>query len=156
MKFCETSITFAEIPNETTLCVTISNCPHRCKGCHSAYLAEDVGTDFAEVLPIIEKYKDVITCFCFMGGDAAHDEVAKWTDYIHAHYPHLKVAMYSGDDTADEILMGRLDYYKIGSWQEDRGPLNSPTTNQRMWKKTKFGFYMDITRKFRKEKHYED
>ena len=51
MKYCETAITFSEVPDEVTLCINISNCPCHCKGCHSAYLAEDIGEELTfEVL----------------------------------------------------------------------------------------------------------
>ena len=43
IKYKETQVTFSEVPDEISLCINISNCPHRCKGCHSPYLQEDVG-----------------------------------------------------------------------------------------------------------------
>ena len=54
----EWNITFAEIPDETTLCVTIPNCPHRCKGCHSRYLQTNSGNPFKEIIDVIKDYKD--------------------------------------------------------------------------------------------------
>lgn len=70
LKYTDTQVTFAEIPDEITLCINLSNCPCHCKGCHSSYLAEDIG----EVLTItrIEKLIKAnkgITAICFMGGD---------------------------------------------------------------------------------------
>ena len=43
LKYVNTAITFAEFPDEISLLINISNCPCHCKGCHSAYLAEDIG-----------------------------------------------------------------------------------------------------------------
>ena len=43
LKYIDTKVTFAEVPNEISLCINISNCPCNCKGCHSSYLAEDIG-----------------------------------------------------------------------------------------------------------------
>ena len=43
LKYVNTEITFSEVPDEITLCINISNCPCHCKGCHSPYLAEDIG-----------------------------------------------------------------------------------------------------------------
>lgn len=34
-------IVFAEIPDETTLAINITNCPNRCPGCHSPHLQRD-------------------------------------------------------------------------------------------------------------------
>ena len=44
LKYVDTKIVFREVPDEITLCINISNCPCHCKGCHSPYLAEDIGT----------------------------------------------------------------------------------------------------------------
>ena len=70
-----------------------------------------------------------------MGGDSSHNDIVYLTNYIHTAFD-LKVAMYSGDDEIDDRLLRYLDYYKYGSYQEDKGPLNKPTTNQRLLKIT--------------------
>ena len=43
LKYVDTKVTFAEVPNEISLCINISNCPCKCHNCHSSYLAEDIG-----------------------------------------------------------------------------------------------------------------
>ena len=43
MKYVDTKVVFAEIPDEITLAISISGCPCHCPGCHSSYLAEDIG-----------------------------------------------------------------------------------------------------------------
>ena len=43
LKYVDTKVTFSEVPDEISLCISISNCPNHCKGCHSPYLAEDIG-----------------------------------------------------------------------------------------------------------------
>ena len=45
-------IVFAEIPCETTLAINITNCPNRCRGCHSLHLQADMGRvlDEAELI----------------------------------------------------------------------------------------------------------
>lgn len=70
LKYTDEQITFAEIPDEVTLCINLSNCPCHCKGCHSSYLAEDIGQvlTFSRIEKLLEKYKG-ITAICFMGGD---------------------------------------------------------------------------------------
>ena len=42
--------------------------------------------------------------------------------------------MYSGDDNIDINLFYNLDYYKIGSYKEELGPLNKKTTNQKLYR----------------------
>lgn len=56
-KICRCKVVFAEVPDEVTLAINISNCPCQCKGCHSSYLAQDIGTEltFNEVRKLIRK-----------------------------------------------------------------------------------------------------
>lgn len=70
MKYVNTEVVFQELPDETTLAINISSCPCHCKGCHSSYLAEDIG----EILTVsrlekLAKDNEGITAICFMGGD---------------------------------------------------------------------------------------
>ena len=63
-------IVFAEIPDETTLAINITNCPNRCPGCHSPHLQRDGGERLdAEALQgLLDRYGRSVTCVCFMGG----------------------------------------------------------------------------------------
>lgn len=70
LKYVDTAITLLELPDEVTLCINLSNCPCHCKGCHSSYLAEDIGEILtATRLEKLIKKNDGITAVCFMGGD---------------------------------------------------------------------------------------
>ena len=151
IKYYDKAIVFQEVPDEVSLALNITNCPHRCKNCHSPYLREDVGEELTmEELDTLLKdkiYKN-ITCVLFMGGDSCHLDIRDLANYIHTYYPY-KVAMYSGDDIIDGKLLDCLDYYKFGSYQEDKGGLDKPTTNQVMLKINE-GKIEDITKKFQK------
>lgn len=70
LKYVGYDIVFREIPDETTLAINISNCPCHCPGCHSSYLAEDIGEPLAitRIEKLINENKG-ITAICFMGGD---------------------------------------------------------------------------------------
>lgn len=153
LKYAEHNIVFQEIPDEVTLVLTITGCPYRCKGCHSAYLWQYQGHLLSEELPtLLSKYKDYITCVCFMGGDQNLAELEKWCEEIHKI--GLKTALYTGRDDfppKNEFF----DYLKIGHYDSEKGGLNSPTTNQRMFIRT-LNFlnetvWQDITYKFRKD-----
>jgi len=87
MKVASFDIVFQEIPGEVTLALNLSNCPCHCPGCHSPHLAEDIGEPLTEELldGLIARYGAMITCVCFMGGDADPAEVAHWADYIKNH-----------------------------------------------------------------------
>ena len=45
LKYVDTKVTFAEVPNEISLCINITGCKIGCKNCHSSYLAEDIGEE---------------------------------------------------------------------------------------------------------------
>ena len=138
LKYCETAVTFSEVPDEVTLCINISNCPCHCKGCHSAYLAEDIGKPLVGMVlreDLINKNKG-ITCVAFMGGDSSPESINNLAEYIKT-WPgleHLKVAWYSGrQELSKEIDLKNFDYIKLGPYIEELGPLNSKTTNQKFY-----------------------
>ena len=138
LKYTDTAITFSEVPDEITLCINISNCPCHCKGCHSAYLAEDVGKPLVGMVlreDLINKNKG-ITCVAFMGGDSSPESINNLAEYIKT-WPgleYLKVAWYSGrQELSKEIDLKNFDYIKLGPYIEELGPLNSKTTNQRFY-----------------------
>lgn len=135
MKYCETAITFSEIPDEVTLCINISNCICHCKGCHSAYLAEDIGEELTfEVLDSLIKKNEGITCIAFMGGDAEPATVNNLASYVKESYPNIKTAWYSGrQELSKDIEIKNFNAIKLGPYIEELGPLNSKTTNQRFY-----------------------
>ena len=139
LKYVDSKVTFSEIPDEITLCINISNCPCHCKGCHSAYLAEDVGKPLVGMVlreDLINKNKG-ITCVAFMGGDSDPESINNLAEYIKT-WPglkHIKVAWYSGrQELSKEIDLKNFDYIKLGPYIEELGPLNHKTTNQRMYR----------------------
>ena len=149
LKYVDSKVVFAEIPDEITLAINISNCPCHCEGCHSSYLAEDIGEplDLQHLTNLIDSNKG-ITCVCIMGGDANPSEVDDIAQDIKEYYPELKVGWYSGrQELSKDIELGNFDYIKLGPYIEEFGPLNSKTTNQRFYKVSD-GELVDITSKF--------
>ena len=135
LKYVDTKITFAEVPNEISLCINISNCPCACKGCHSSYLAEDIGNELNSnsIKELINNNKG-ITCICFMGGDSNPSEVDALAQFIKIYYP-VKIAWYSGrQELNKDINLDNFDFIKLGPYIEELGPLNSKTTNQKFYK----------------------
>ena len=156
LKYVDTKVVFAEIPDEITLAINISGCPCNCKGCHSSYLAEDIGKNLSwEALNNLIKANKGISCVAFMGGDADPMKVSIRAEQIKESYPMLKVAWYSGrQELNEDIELKNFDYIKLGPYIEEFGPLNSKTTNQRVYKVVEQnGNYelVDITNKFWKE-----
>jgi anaerobic ribonucleoside-triphosphate reductase activating protein len=153
LKFVDTKVVFQEIPDEVTLAINISNCPCHCEDCHSSYLAEDIGETLTtdKLRKLIDNNKG-ISCVAFMGGDSSPMDISILARYI-KNCHNLKVGWYSGRDYIDDNVIFNLnnfDYIKIGPYIKDRGPLNNPNTNQRMYK-IDHEFYpnfVDITNKF--------
>lgn len=134
LKYYSTAVTFSEVPEEISLCIEISGCPHRCVDCHSPWLREDIGEPLtpSALLELVKQHPD-ISCVCFMGGDASHSYICYLADVLRLNAPELKIAMYSGDDKVNKVFFRVLDYYKVGSYQPDKGPLNKETTNQKLY-----------------------
>lgn len=136
LKYVDTKVVFAEVPDEITLAINISGCPCNCKGCHSSYLAEDIGEplDLQHLTNLIDSNKG-ITCVGLMGGDANPSEVDDIAQDIKEYYPELKVGWYSGrQELSKDIELSNFDFIKLGPYKEEFGPLNSKTTNQRFYK----------------------
>ena len=159
LKYLGYSIVFQEVPDEVTLAINISGCPHKCEGCHSKHLWEYDGNYISDdLVDLIKKYKGLITCVCFMGGDQNPLELVDLLDRVHRF--KLKTALYSGEDSLRHIafrVVCNLDYCKIGHYDKTKGGLNSKNTNQKMlsWNKHD-AKWEDITHKFWKEASYDD
>ena len=151
LKYVDTLVSFQEIPDEISLCINLSNCPNNCPGCHSAYLKDDIGTPltYTELMRILKDIRG-ITCVCFMGGDKEPWEIQRLAQFVKEK--GLKVAWYSGkQELHEDIRLANFDYVKLGPYMEEKGPLNSRTTNQVMYKIDHVAdkpFVVDITSRF--------
>lgn len=133
-------IVFQEIPNEVSLAFTLKNCPNMCEGCHSPHLREKTGSPLNRKIlwKILKEYRDRVTTILFLGGDGDVDDLCELFKDInifnHVHNANLKVAWYSG---VDEIYLRMglfLDYYKVGRYDNTKGGLDNPNTNQILYK----------------------
>ncbi len=137
LKIYSYDIVCQEVPEEVSLAVNISGCPNHCPGCHSPWLWEDAGEAMTEELMrgLIGKYRNAITCVCFMGGDAAPEEIEMMAKWVKLKFPHLKTAWYSGRETPPEGFdIKSLDFIKLGPYIESLGGLKSPATNQAFYR----------------------
>lgn len=156
VKYINTGVVFQEIPRETTLSINISGCPCHCPGCHSKYLWENTGTDLSidEINKFVEKYDGLVTCICFMGGDAEPEYINYLANYIRNNFKDLKIGWYSGKDTiSNKINIQNFDYIKIGPYIESCGGLDKETTNQKLYKIIN-NTLEDITFEFHKKHHF--
>lgn len=133
MKYTEYTIGYREFPDEISLLINISGCPNKCPGCHSAYLQEDIGDELStEVLDELISNNKGITCIGFMGGDQTPQEVVKLSQYIKEKYKELHTGWYSGKEVFP-LYHGTFDYIKLGPYIEELGPIDNPSTNQRLY-----------------------
>ena len=122
---------FQEVPNEISLCFSITGCKVGCKGCHSTELwHEDNGmsltnTNFTQWL---EKYQGLISCVVFFGGEWQPNALIE--KLLIAKNHGLKTCLYSGEKHIDISISQHLNFLKTGAWDQSLGGLDSPTTNQ--------------------------
>ena len=151
LKYVDTLVSFQEVPDEISLCINISNCPCHCEGCHSPYLAEDIGTELTwNELEKLIKNNIGISCVCFMGGDSCPDYIEQLALFIkyQSWYP-LKVAWYSGKSSIpNDLDISLFNYIKVGPYIPKLGGLDKETTNQIMYKVDN-GNLIDITYRFK-------
>lgn len=161
IKYTNAEVVFQEIPDEITLAINLSNCPIHCPGCHSKELWQDIGTEltFEELSKLIDSNSGV-SCICFMGGDAEPDTVVVLAELVKAKYPNLKVGWYSGQSVFPHNDLEAFDYIKIGPYVEEKGGLDNPNSNQKLYSKDMFieeisgklvSGWLDITYKLRKK-----
>ena len=150
MKYANYQMVFREIPNEITLAINISNCPCHCPGCHSPYLAEDIGEELTpESLKKLYFLNKGITCIAFMGGDSDPAYINYLAKFIRDNGPEINIAWYSGrQELSKDIDLSNFDYIKLGPYIEELGPLDNPCTNQRFYIVNSFNQLDDITFKF--------
>lgn len=133
LKYDNYAITFSEVPNETSLYITITNCPIKCHNCNSKHLWNDSGTPLTwDSLNAIIHINKGISCVVFGGGDSSPKDIDKLAWYI-KRSTGLKVCWYSGADViSKDINVANFDYIKVGHFNGI--PLNRKGTNQIFWK----------------------
>lgn len=154
LKYIGYSVVFQEVPNEVSLAINISGCPHRCEGCHSEYLWEYRGRYISDDISfLLQLYSGLITCVCFMGGDQNPEELIRCLSMVKQH--GLKTCLYSGCDFTDIFLKNGIakhcDYIKIGHYDKKLGGLDSSSTNQRFYAVSAEGL-IDKTTLFQKKR----
>lgn len=135
MNFSSEQVVWQEVPGEVSLAYTISGCPLRCVGCHSADtwpLGAGLKLTPEYFLEKINQYQGLISCVLFLGGEW-HQELR---DYLAiANQENLKTCLYSGyeREQLSAELIDQLTYLKVGPWKRELGGLDSPNTNQRFY-----------------------
>ena len=150
IKYDSILVTFTEVPDEISLCINCTCCPLKCPGCFEPWLQRDCGKilTYDELNIMLEK-AGYISCVCFMGGINDYESLVNFMKHI--KYKGLKVALYSGHSEMNPEVAQIADFYKIGPYIQELGPLNAETTNQRFFKKENNN-WIDITYKFQQKR----
>ena len=136
LKYSDASVVFQEVPGEISLAISVSGCPLKCKGCHSAHTRNPTLGEVLDKYTIDDLLEDNkhITCILFYGGEWAKAELIEMLEYI--QLIGIKTCLYTGREE-EEIsyeIKDKLDYIKVGPYIEELGGLGSPTTNQKFIK----------------------
>lgn len=136
MKYVQESVVFNEVPNEISLCYSISGCKKYCKGCHSKELWEENDNHFDLTEDYftskLNSYKGMITAICFLGGDWYINELINFLKISKTF--NLKTCLYTYENDIKDVnidLIKELDFIKIGEFKQELGGLNNPLTNQK-------------------------
>lgn len=139
-----TSVVMEEIPDRVSLAVDISNCRGNCIGCHSPFLKKDIGQELTpEVIDRLVADNFGVNCFLFLGEGRDPETLLDLASHVRSK--GLLAAVYSGREEVEDIFWDYFDYIKLGPYRPECGPLNSPTTNQRLYRRTEEGKWEDIT-----------
>lgn len=151
LRYAAHTVGTLEVPDEVALVYTISGCPLRCAGCHSADLRN---AERGEVLDVpklsdtLRRYRGLATCVCFLGGEWQPEALIALLQEVRRH--GLATCLYTGRTSVEDRIAVELDYVKLGPWITALGGLDSPTTNQRF---LDLRSGCDLTPRFR---HFEE
>ncbi|MCR5842003.1 MAG: radical SAM protein [Bacteroidales bacterium] len=129
-----TDIVLEEIPDKVTLAVEISNCRGSCVGCHSPFLKDDIGSELTPA--VVDKLiadNFGVNCFLLLGEGRDPEALLRIAAHLRTAHPGLERAVYSGRAEVEPEIYAAFDYVKVGPYIADCGPLNEPTTNQRLY-----------------------
>lgn len=129
-----TDVVIEEIPDRVTLAVEITNCQGNCPGCHSPFLKDDIGEQLtASAVDAMIEGNYGINCFLFLGEGRDREALFSLAGHIRHSFPGIETALYTGRDSVSPQYAEYFDFIKTGPYIESLGPLNRPTTNQRLY-----------------------
>ena len=129
-----TDIVMEEIPRRVSLALEISNCQGCCIGCHSPFLKEDIGEELTtEVIDALIAENFGVNCVLLLGEGNDPDAVRNIASHIRRAHPGIATAIYSGRNSVEDDYFELFDYVKTGPDIAEYGPLDKPTTNQRLY-----------------------
>lgn len=86
-----------------------------------------------------------VNCFLFLGEGRDPEALLSLADHVRSI--GLEAALYSGREEVEASFWEHFNYIKLGPYRPACGPLNNPTTNQRLYHVVE-GRPEDITARF--------
>lgn len=135
LKYLYVKEVFQEVPSEISLGISISGCKIKCPECNQKELWKNIGRNLTvkRIEELLNEHQG-ITCLLLFGGE--HDIDSLIEIFMFAH-KRVKTAWYCGLDKVPPNKKGiyqYLDFIKLGHYDSALGGLDSPTTNQRLYK----------------------
>ena len=129
-----TDIVIEEIPDRVTLAVEITNCRGNCPGCHSPFLREDIGEELTgAAIDSMMADNFGVNCFLFLGEGSDREALFALADHVRKCFPGVETALYTGRESVSPEYDAHFDFIKVGPYIEALGPLDSRTTNPRLY-----------------------
>lgn len=72
-------------------------------------------------------------CVLFLGEGNDKDALLGLARHVRMQHPSVELALYSGREAVEDEIWDLFDYVKIGPYIAEYGPLNNPSTNQRLY-----------------------
>lgn len=141
---------FMEIPTQISMNIYVSGCMKRCKNCQNSSLWEFKKDHILDekVLKMALKHHSMANWICFLGGDAVYQPKGLEKIAEVAKKEGKRVCLYTGLNffELNEINKDNIDLIIDGEWEEEKGPVNTSTTNQKCYIKENnewqvIGFY---------------
>lgn len=134
IKYKDYAVVFEEMPKHLSLAINITNCQNHCVGCHTPELREDIGEELTtDVIDRLIHENEGINCVIFMGEGNDRKKLCGLSQHVREKYGIVS-CLYSGKPNLEQYMVDNFDYVKVGPYIEEFGPLNKPTTNQRLYK----------------------
>ena len=133
-------VTLTEIPDHITLFLEFGNCMARCPGCHSKnlWLPVDNPMSIQEIIAIATKYRELgCNAVVLMGGttnDVDKSDLKELLSHLRSIFGNC-VGLFSGLNSIcdHEGIISYLRWLKVGHYDETKGGLSNPLTNQRFY-----------------------
>lgn len=147
IKYLNYAVVFEEMPKHLSLAINITNCQNNCIGCHTPDLREDIGQELTiEELDRLIEENWGINCVIFMGEGNDVKTLCKLSQHVREKH-NIVTCLYSGKPNLEQYMIENFDYVKVGPYIEEFGPINKPTTNQRLYKIVG-DLQIDVTKEF--------